>query len=117
MSLKSLAYTDDEIAKRKEGMDKCCTMPSDYVGPKYPWGLELTFDNAVLEKMGKSATDFKPGSDLPITGTLRITGMNINENEDGTKHQSVRAVLTAIDDGMKGKTAAETAEQIYDKKD
>lgn len=113
MPLKSLAYTDADHEKMKEGMAKCCSMPSDYVGPKYPWGLELSFDNTVLEKMGKQATDFKPGTDMPITGTLRITGMNINENEDGSKHQSVRAVLTAIDDGQEPKTDKERATAIY----
>lgn len=113
MPLKSLAYTDEDHEKMKEGMAKCCAMPSDYKGPKYPWGLELTFDDSVLEKMGKSAADFKVGSDMPITGTLRITGMNLNENEDGSKHQSVRAVLTAIDDGVDPKTDADRAKTIY----
>lgn len=115
MPLKSLAYTDEDHEKMKEGMGKCCAMPSDYVGPKYPWGLEITFDNASLEKRGKQATDFKPGTDMPFSGTLRITGMNINENEDGTKQQSVRAVLTEIDDGKAEKTDKDRASAIYDK--
>lgn len=117
MPLKSLAYTEEDHAKMKEGMTKCCDVPSDYKGPKYPWGLELSFDNAVLDKLGKSASDFKPGEDIPISGTLRITGINMSENEDGSKQQSVRAILTAIDDGAKAKTADETAAAIYDKKD
>jgi hypothetical protein len=113
MALKSLAYTEADHEAMMGDM-KTSPMPSDYVGPKYPWGLQLSFDDATLEKMGMSATDFKPGTDMPIEGVLRITGISISEREDGTKCQCVNAVLSSIDTETP-KTPAEAAEMIYDK--
>lgn len=115
MPLKSLAYSADEIAEHKAEQAKYSVMPSDYAGPKYPWGLSITFEDASLAKMGMDAKDFKPGEEMPIAGTLRITGISMNEREDGTKSQCVNAVLVAIDTSGPAKTTAQAADTIYGK--
>lgn len=94
-----LAFTDAE--QKEMAADSCCPMPEGYKGPKYPWGLQLTFEDSVLEKLGKTAADFKIGEALDVPVTLRVTGLRATEREDGDMRQSVDLVMIAIDTGAK----------------
>lgn len=100
-----LAYTEEE---QREHSAKCCDMPSDYKGPKYPWGLSVHFDNSVLDKLSKNVSDFKIGEEVQVPVTLRVTSLSANESEDGEGRQSVGLVMTSIDmpksDSDKAKT-------------
>lgn len=116
MPLKDMAYTDAEIAERKENMDKCCAMPSDYTGPKYPWGLELRLETNSLEKLGVDISKFKVGQELPMDIIGRVTGISINEREDGERNACLTIVAAQIGLNTK-KSTSEQAESLYGKDD
>lgn len=110
--LKSLAYSDEEIAKHKEQSEKYCAMPGDYKGPKYPWGLELRLETSSLEKLGKAATDFKVGTEIPMNAIVRVTSVSSNETEDGGKSECVCLVVQQMD--IEGsKTSEQQAAALY----
>lgn len=109
--MKDLAYTATE---QKDNKEKYCCMP-DGSGPKYPWGLNLTLETETLAKLGKNASDFKVGSEIPITVLAKVTSISMSEREDGGKHQTVGLMCCQMDLGD-GKTSdAEKAEKLYDK--
>lgn len=115
MPLKDMAYTDAEIAERKENMDKCCTMPSDYTGPKYPWGLELRLETNSLDKLGVDIGKFKVGQELPLEIMGRVTGISINEREDGERSACLTIVAAKIGLEPKKRSMEEQAENLYGK--
>lgn len=114
MPLKDMAYTDTEIAERKADMEKCCTMPADYSGPKYPWGLELRLETNSLEKLGVDISKFKVGQELPMDIMGRVTGISINERENGERSACLTIVAAKIGIETK-KSLAEQAETMYGK--
>jgi len=86
-----LAYTPEEQKER----DKYAPMPSDYNGPKYPWGLSVTFDKSTLAKLGKSARDFNVGDEVVMEVKLRVTSISAYETESSTE-ESVGLTMVAI---------------------
>lgn len=114
MPLKDMAYTDAEIVERKENMDKCCVMPSDYSGPKYPWGLELRLENNSLEKLGVDISKFKGGQSVPLQIEGIVTGISLSENEKGERNACLTIVAAKIGLETK-KSTTEQAESLYGK--
>lgn len=89
-NLVDLAYTPKE---QKEREDKYSAMPSAYDGPKYPWGLELTLDDSVLRKLGKSSRDFRIGDEIDLPVRVRVTRISAYETESGSD-ESVGLTVT-----------------------
>lgn len=89
-NLVDLAYTPEE---QKERAGKYSTMPSTYDGPKYPWGLELTLDESVLRKLGKTSRDFRIGDEIDLPVRVRVTRISAYETESGSD-ESVGLTVT-----------------------
>jgi hypothetical protein len=101
-----LAFTKEELAQREKDMkDSPCCSPEG--APKYPWGLEFSFQKETLAKLGRRASDFKVGQEIPITGTLRITRISSYETAEGSD-DSAGVVLTSVDLPKNEKEAATT---------
>lgn len=49
--------------------------------PSYPWGMRLTFNKEVLEKLGLDVTQFKVGDTVNITAKGEVTSTSVSENE------------------------------------
>lgn len=99
MALVDLAYSDEEIAQKKAEQARYSSMPQDYEGPKYPWGLELSLESGSLKKLGKTIADFKVGQEIQFTVVGRVTGVSLNEREGGEADSCVRLVATKMDFG------------------
>lgn len=110
MPLKDMAYTETEQAAM--AADRCCPMPADYQGPKYPWGLELRIENGSLEKLGLDISKFKVGQEVPIDMVGRVTGLSINERENGERQACLTIVAAKMDIATK-KNEKEQADTLY----
>lgn len=91
--MKDLAYTSEEMASNKE---KYCCAP-DGSGPKYPWGLSLSLETETLKRLGKSVTDFKVGTEVPIMVMAKVTSISMSENAEGGKNESVGLIAAQMD--------------------
>ena len=75
-------------------------------GPQYPWGLRITLDNDVLEKLGISLP--RVGEKIRIDAIAEVKSVHASESEDKKKYASCELQITdiALDDG--GGVSAET---------
>jgi len=97
MPMIDLAYSDEE---RKEIKGEMSPTAPDYEGPKYPWGLEFSLENASLDKLGLDLSAFKIGQELPLNGVVRVVGLDQNERDNGEAHRCVRLLITKLDNGQ-----------------
>lgn len=70
-------------------------------GPRYPWGLSLSFNKATLDKLGLSANcEIGDLLDARIFGT--VTSISANKRNDGTAdyNVSVQIERMAIENEM-----------------
>lgn len=107
MTMKDLAYS---AADQKEMKEKYAEMPTDYSGPKYPYGLELSLDEHCLEKLGKSASDFKVGEDMKVAVMFKVNRVSISEQVEGGKHETVGLCVTGMDFA---ESYSEKADKLY----
>lgn len=107
-----LAYSEAEL---KEHDRKCCDVPMDYKGPKYPWGLILNLETDSLEKLGKSVADFKVGQKIPLMVMAEVQSISMNQTSDGDKHECVGLLCADIEFPSGGRSNEELASAIYKK--
>ena len=107
-----LAYTDSELSERSP---KVSDMPTDYKGPKYPWGLNLSLESDSLKKLGKSVSDFKVGTRVPITIMAEVSNVSMSENSDGSKHECVGLLCADLEFPSAKQSDSEAAEKLYKK--
>ena len=50
---------------------------------RYPWGLSLTMNKDVLEKLGVKATGFEPGKAFKLVAKAEVESVNINKSREG----------------------------------
>lgn len=105
-----LAYSKEELAERER---KCCDMPMEYKGPKYPWGLNITLETDSLEKLGKTVTDFEVGARIPITIIAEVSNISMSQNSDGSKHQCVGLLCADMEFPSAKRSDKEMAETLY----
>lgn len=86
-----LAYTPAEQKER----DKYAPEPAEYSGPKYPWGLSVTFEQGTLAKLNKRAKDFSVGDEIEMLAKFRVTNISAYENERGAE-ESVGLTMVAV---------------------
>jgi hypothetical protein len=84
--LVDLAYDDEDEYE----MAKACSGPILADQPKYPRGLQITLTDKEFKKLAEAGDDFDM-DDAMIGGEVhgffmaRITGVNMNETEGGSK--------------------------------
>lgn len=94
---------DLKLSKRER---KDITEPS-MDAPEYPWGLNLTLDEEVLEKLGLDVGDFKVGEELPLVGVVKVTSISQHQS-DGSASTSVGLTLVKVETGKSDDEKAST---------
>lgn len=77
--------------------------------PAYPWGLSITLDDDVLEKLGCAIGDFKVGASLMIVANVEVTSVSSSETRGAGNSRSVGLQITDLgleDEAGKVKAAA-----------
>ena len=73
MKLVDMKVTKAEIKKRREGMK-----PSAIDEPEYPYGLEINFDNAMVEKLPALAT-LTSGESIELMAKCHVRTITIDK--------------------------------------
>jgi hypothetical protein len=104
----NLAYTKKELLARSE-VNTATPMYDPGEAPRYPWGLELCFDQSVLKKLARSASDFKIGDEIPVQATLRVRSLRSEETVEG-EDSTVGFTMIAVE---LPKTDGERAAKLF----
>lgn len=80
--------------------------------PAYPWGLTITLDTAVLEKLGLTEGLPEVGGSLKLEAKVDVVSCSENESMGGGKSCSCTLQITDLALG-KGKVDAE--DELYSK--
>lgn len=81
--------------KRTKKKTKEETGPQPVGSPEYPWGLQLTFENETLEKLGIAPKDFSVGENVLMICAGKITRLSQVQNLD-LKERSTNSVEIQI---------------------
>lgn len=109
-----LKLTDADKKKRAKEFD-----PKNVdAQPDYPYGTRLSLDDAALEKLGIDELP-KAGSELHVTGIVKVTGTSQNADEKGSSDRRVELQIThlAIEGPKKKGAMADMYESSADAKD
>ena len=80
--------------------------------PEYPWGLGLTLDNEVLEKLGIDLPEV--GSTLRIEGRVTVTAAQLSETQHSGRQRSASLQIVDLGVGPDERDDA-AADRLYDK--
>lgn len=86
-----MAYTKAEQKKRNS--PTACEGPG--MSQKYPYGLCLNFDDAVLEKLGISKLP-RVGGKVRIAATCEVTRVSSNQSTNGEKQRNIELQITKL---------------------
>jgi hypothetical protein len=108
MPLIDLKYTAEEILEeRAEASVIGGTDP-------YPWGLNISMDSDVLEKLGLSEDALQPGGEVHMTVVARVTSVNksasMQEDDCRVGMTIVMAQVDAVHSAEEEKGEPQTAE-------
>jgi hypothetical protein len=67
--------------------------------PVYPEGLKLHLDSDTLRKLAMSRSDFQVGMELPICGSVLVTGIAATPKQIRGADTSVTLQITSLDIG------------------
>jgi len=73
-----LAYSDEDIKARESENSPLAEVP------KYPYGLSISLDEKILEKINVDHEDWEVGDVFPVDVLLKVTGKNVNESAGGS---------------------------------
>lgn len=59
-------------------------------GPKYPWGLEISLENDVLDKLGINIDTARIGKEYTISAVCETTSISENESKNGSSYKTIR---------------------------
>lgn len=107
----SMAHTPEDLKHEMAEMSAPSVAPSEYKGPKYPYGLCISLDDDSLEKLGM-AGDLPPvGSIINFMAIAKVTSASENEREgmDGKAEKCCRVELQITDMGVAGASDADRA--------
>ena len=108
MKLVSMATTP---AERKEANAEIA--PEKDNGPIYPWGLSISLNDDVLDKLGLKLPEV--GDTMMITAKVRVTSASAREYEyDGAKKTCRDCSLQITDLGVQDQGEADAADRLYD---
>lgn len=93
MAMINLKRSEKEI-KKMEGGKEVSIMSHD----KYPWGLEISLETEVLDKLGLSAADVTVKQPFNITAKALVESVSMNQNLGREKmNQSIRLQITDME--------------------
>lgn len=87
-------------------------------GPAYPWGLSITLDQDVLDKLDMSIDNFKVGATMALIAKVEVTACSSEERQGSDARQSVGLQIThvCIEEGAgKATSAAKAGAALYGK--
>lgn len=87
IDLKLPKRNKDELIKMAE--------PMKDEGPRYPYGLKLTFEEDEVEKLPRLGK-MKVGEKISLSGTGEVTSIRMNEGKDKKKRFSVEIQLHKV---------------------
>lgn len=101
MALKDMSLTPEEAKEQNYG----CSPATDDgdaedSGPKYPWGLSISLDDATMAKLGMTAPTV--GSQMHLLAVVTVTNYGLNEDQKG-KDQCATLQITQMDVQPAGK--------------
>ncbi len=86
---------DLKLSKRNKNELKTMAQPMENEGPRYPYGMRLTFEEDEVEKL-PHLEKMKVGEKVSISGVGEVTSIRMNENKDKKKQYSVEVQLHKI---------------------
>ncbi len=93
-----MAFKDMKLTKR-EAKKLVPVEATSADRPKYPWGLQITFDRESLKKLGKSVDDFDVGQRVTFVCIAKVTSLSKRDNESGEGSQDVTLQIQKINMG------------------
>ncbi len=84
----------DMTLTKEEASEEIGCSPCD---PKYPWGLELTLNDDVLQKLGFKDAMPQVGKIMKIMAVATVTGVRSSQDQDGESESSMSLQITALD--------------------
>ncbi|OAE72598.1 hypothetical protein A7J71_11300 [Achromobacter insolitus] len=78
MNLIDMKLTPEEAKDRD-----CCVSESSDGGPKYPWGLTISLDDATLNKLGISTLP-QVGEAMRLVAIVEVCTTNLHATQEGT---------------------------------
>lgn len=103
MNLTDMKLSLDEAKE----MDSCIGGSADG-GPKYPWGLTVSLDDATLRKLGMSDLP-NVGAQMRLMAVVEVCSTSQHANQDGTD-KCVSLQITQM--GLEGE-APQPAQVLY----
>ena len=79
----------------KSEMKETAIAQPENSGPRYPWGLNLRLENAVIDKLGMTELP-AVGDVVMIVAKAKIESVSVNENSEKEKNKSVGVQITEM---------------------
>lgn len=89
------------------------TAPGPEDAPKYPWGLALTLDDDVLEKLGMLDHLPSVGDEVIITALACVTGVRSSQTLVGDNESSVTLQITDMACDNSPEDLGQQASRLY----
>ena len=70
-------------------------MPGKEEGPRYPYGLKITFDEEIINKM-PHLENMKIGERVSISGIGEVVSIRMNEDKDKKKRYSIEIQIQQV---------------------
>jgi len=86
---------DLKLPKISKNELKTMAQPIEDEGPRYPYGMKLTFEEDEIEKL-PHLEKMKVGEKVTINGTGEVTSIRMNEDKDKKKRFSVEVQLHKV---------------------
>lgn len=86
---------DLKLPKRSKDELKTMVQPMENEGPRYPYGMRLTFEEDEVEKL-PHLEKMKVGEGVSISGVGEVTSIRMNEDKDKKKRFSVEVQLHKV---------------------
>ena len=85
---------DAKLSKRSKE-ELTAPTPVKEEGPRYPYGLRLTFDEEIIDKM-PHLENMKIGERVSISGIGEVVSIRMNEDKDKKKRYSVEIQIQQV---------------------
>lgn len=111
MKLTDMKYTAKDKAKREKTNKETYAIGSG--GPDYPYGLCLTLDSTMLEKLGIDSLP-KPGKTLYLEAKAVVVSVRSNSNSRGQDDRSMELQLQKLAVDKQPSSASEAVDSALD---
>ncbi len=100
--------TDMKLSPEEAKEMDCCVSGDSDGGPKYPWGLSISLDDATLEKLGITTLP-QVGQQMRLMAIVEVCSTSQHANQEGTD-KCVSLQITQM--GLEG-AAPDPAQVLY----